>query len=90
MTGMAPTNGQNTPTETIDMTVANQIGRTTRFKTLNATATGDPRSTVSYEGRNAPATAEFSPINFYTRLFGPDFQDPNAAEFKPNPQTMVR
>lgn len=90
MTGIAPKNGQNTPGETIDMTVANQIGRTTRFKTLNATATGDPRSTVSYEGLNAPSTSEFSPLNFYTRLFGPDFQDPNAPDFKPNPQTMVR
>ena len=27
---------------------------------------------------------------FYTRLFGPDFQDPNAKEFKPNPKIMVR
>ena len=26
----------------------------------------------------------------YTRLFGPDFRDPNAAEFKPDPRVMVR
>ena len=63
----------------------------TRYRDLfGATATGDPRSTVSYEGLNAPSTAEFSPMNFYTRLFGPDFQDPNAPTFTPNPKTMVR
>ena len=25
--------------------------------------------------------------DFYTRLFGPDFQDPNAPTFTPNPKT---
>lgn len=27
---------------------------------------------------------------FYTRLFGPDFKDPNAADFKPDPAVMLR
>ena len=33
---------------------------------------------------------ETSAIAFYTRLFGPDFQDPNAKTFTPNPRIMVR
>ncbi len=90
MTGQSPKSGGDKPGETLDTTISNQIGRTTRFKTLTATATGDVRSTVSYENANAPATPEVSPINFYTRLFGPEFQDPNAADFKPNPRVMVR
>jgi hypothetical protein len=90
MTGQSPKAGGDKPGETLDTTIANQIGRTTRFKSLTATATGDVRSTVSYENANAPAVPEVSPINFYTRLFGSDFQDPNAADFKPNPRVMVR
>ncbi|MEQ9447428.1 MAG: DUF1552 domain-containing protein, partial [Rhodospirillaceae bacterium] len=31
-----------------------------------------------------------SPVLFYAKLFGEGFQDPNAAEFKPNPRVMVR
>ncbi len=90
MTGQSPKSGGDKPGETLDTTIANQIGRTTRFKSLTATATGDVRSTVSYENANAPALPEVSPLNFYTRLFGPDFQDPNAADFRPNPRVMVR
>jgi hypothetical protein len=90
MSGQSPKNGNDKPGETIDTTISNAIGRTTRFKTLTACATGDVRSTVSYESANAPTVPEVSPINFYTRLFGPDFQDPNAKDFKPNPRVMVR
>ena len=90
MSGQSPKNQADKPGETIDTTISNAIGRTTRFKTLTACATGDVRSTVSYETANAPTVPEVSPLNFYTRLFGPDFQDPNAKDFKPNPRIMVR
>jgi hypothetical protein len=90
MTGSSPKSGGDRPGETLDTTISNQVGRTTRFKTLTASATGDVRSTVSYESANAPTSPEVSPINFYTRLFGPDFQDPNAPAFTPNPRVMVR
>jgi hypothetical protein len=89
-TGIAPENQGHRPGETIDVTVANAIGRTTRFKSLGATATGDVRVTFSYENQNTPNNPEASAINFYTRLFGPDFPDPNAATFTPNPRVMVR
>jgi hypothetical protein len=48
------------------------------------------RSTYSYENSNTPNSPEWSPLQFYTRLFGPDFPDPNAKEFKPDPRIMVR
>ena len=88
--GMAPANQGDKPGQTIDVTIANRIGRATRFKTLTATATGDPRTSVSYENAVAPNSSEFSPMSFYTRLFGPDFQDPNATSFTPNPRIMSR
>ena len=89
-TGIAPANGDNRPGETIDVTVSKKIGRTTRFQHLTATATGDVRNTFSYENANSPNAPEWSAVNFYTRLFGPDFQDPNAPTFKPSPRIMAR
>lgn len=89
-TGSAPKDTKDIPGETIDVTIANQIGGSTRFKSLTATATGDVRSTYSYENSNTPNSPEWSPLQFYTRLFGPEFPDPNAPEFKPDPHVMVR
>ncbi len=88
--GASPVLNNQAPGETVDVTIANQIGRTTRFKSLTATATGDVRSVVSYENASTPNPSEASPLNFYTRLFGPDFQDPNAPAFTPSPKVMVR
>ena len=88
--GSMPATRIDRPGETIDVTVANKIGRTTRFRSLSATATGDIRDSFNYENVNTPVTPEWSPIQFYTRVFGPDFQDPNAPSFTPNRVTMVR
>jgi hypothetical protein len=88
--GIAPKSGGDLPGETLDISISNQIGRTTRFKSLTATATGDVRDTKSYENQTTETIPEFSPIAFYTRIFGPDFQDPNAPTFTPNPKLMVR
>jgi hypothetical protein len=88
--GQAPKARDDLPGETVDITIANQIGRTTRFKLLTATATGEPRTSMSYENANSPTTPEFTPLNFYQTIFGADFQDPNAPNFKPNPIVMVR
>ena len=41
----------------------------------------DVRGTFSYETPTTPNAPEVSPLQFYTRLFGPEFQDPNAASF---------
>ena len=89
-TGMAPMNQTDLPGETIDVTIAKKIGGTTRYQTLTATATGDVRDSFSYENVNSINIADWSPVQFYAKLFGEDFQDPNAAEFKPNPRVMVR
>lgn len=34
--------------------------------------------------------SEVDPVKLYKRLFGPEFQDPNAAGFEPDPQIMLR
>lgn len=88
-TGIAPAES-GMPAETIDVTMAKQIGRATRFQSLTATATADARDTYSYLNANTPNPPEWSPLQFYTRLFGPEFQDPNAPTFTPDPRVMVR
>jgi len=90
MSGSTPSSANDKPGESVDITIANEISRKTRFKTLTATATGDVRTTFSYENQTTPTTPDWSPTQFYARLFGPEFQDPNAKEFKPNPKVMVR
>lgn len=89
-TGKAPAGSGERAGETIDVTIANEIGRTTQFRTLTASATGDFRNTVSYENANSPNPPEISPMEFYSKLFGADFHDPNAPTFTPNPRVMAR
>jgi len=89
-TGQAPMGGEDRPGETIDVRIARSLGRSTRFQTLTVTATGDSRTSFSYENANSPNAAEPSPLNFYQRIFGADYQDPNAASFTPNPMIMAR
>lgn len=88
-TGIAPSAGGG-PSETIDISVAKQIGNTTRFNTLSATATADRRDTYSYYNASTPNPPEWSPLGFYTRLFGPEFQDPNAETFEKDPRVIAR
>jgi len=88
--GGPPATINDRPGETVDITIANQIGRATRFSQLTATAIGDVRNTMSYESVNAATVPEAEPLQFYQRLFGPDFSDPNAKTFTPNPRIMVR
>jgi len=89
-TGRAPDGNGVVPSETYDVKIANQIGRSTRFKQLTVNAAADARVSMSYENPTTPNPADYSPTQFYTRLFGPDFNDPNAKEFKPDPRVMIR
>jgi hypothetical protein len=89
-TGSAPIGAEDRPGETIDVTVSRVIGRTTRFQTVTATANADVRTSFSYENANSINASEASPLNFYKQLFGPDYQDPNAPAFTPNPRIMAR
>src|SRR6202012_4991212 len=70
--------------------VGGVIGTGTRFRSLEVAATGDPRHSYSARSAGARNPSEVSPMALYTRIFGPDFQDPNAADFKPDPKIMLR
>ena len=89
-TGSAPDKPGEVKAPTIDVLIGDVIGTDTRFRSLEMTATGDPKN--SYSMRNASATnpSEVSPLALYTRIFGAEFQDPNAGDFKPDPRIMLR
>ena len=73
----------------IDTIIADQIGTRTRFRSIEVSSIGNA---VSYS-RRAGGTAnpaETSPAALYTRIFGPEFRDPNAADFVPDPQVIAR
>ena len=74
---------------TIDSLIADHIGTKTRFRSLEVSAIS---SRASYSRRSASAMnpSETSPLSLYGRIFGPDFKDPNAADFTPDPATLAR
>ena len=74
----------------LDSIVADTIGTRTRFRSLEVTGTGKPTDSLSRRSASVSNPAEISPAALYTRVFGPDFTDPNSADFKPDPRVMVR
>jgi hypothetical protein len=89
-TGTAPNKPDEFVDPTIDILVGDVIGTRTRFRSLEMAATGDPRNSYSSRSAGARNPSEVSPVALYTRIFGPEFQDPNAADFKPDPKVMLR
>ncbi len=89
-TGSIPNNAGEIPAPTLDVLASDHFGGGTRFRSIDLSSTGNPRD--SYTARNSGSrnAAEVSPLAMYAKMFGPDFADPNAAEFKPDPSTMVR
>lgn len=81
--------GNNPQLPTIDSLVADVIGTTTRFRSIDVSCHGVTGS-MSRRGGNVVNPSEPSPLALYTRIFGPGFKDPNAAEFTPDPAVMVK
>jgi hypothetical protein len=90
MTGAAPKQAGRVEAPTMDTMIADTIGSTTRFRSLEVSATGNERDSNSKRSSSVINPAEVSPLNLYNRLFGPEFHDPNSADFKPDPAVMVR
>jgi Protein of unknown function (DUF1552) len=74
---------------TLDVLISDAIGKGTRFQSIEVSTAGIDRS-YSYRAAGSPNPSEMSPLALYQRLFVDGFQDPNAAEFKPDPRTMAR
>lgn len=89
MTGIVSRTGSEYSTS-LDSVIGSHIGKRTRFRSIEVGCDGDRRSTWSARGANGLNPAEVSPLALYARLFGPEFKDPNSANFVPDSATMVR
>jgi len=89
-TGTVPPGRGGIPDKSLDAAIAEVIGGATRYKSIQLAATGEPRDTYSFLNSDAMNNPEISAVEFYKKIFGPDFQDPNSPVFKPNPRIMVR
>ena len=88
-TGMVSRNGSDYSTS-LDTLIGEQIGRGTRFRSIEATCDGDSSASWSARGSSGLNPSETSPLTLYSRIFGDGFQDPNVADFRPDPAVMVR
>ncbi|MBD24175.1 MAG: hypothetical protein CMG46_04130 [Candidatus Marinimicrobia bacterium] len=86
-TGGIPMGNSSGPS--LDAKVAEVIGRNSRFRSLEISLSGS-RNSYSTRGGSTKNPSEGSPVALYTRIFGPDFTDPNVAEFSPDPMVMAR
>jgi hypothetical protein len=74
---------------TMDSIIADAVGARTRFRSLEVSCDGS-RQSYSLRGGAVMNPSEVSPAALYARVFGPEFRDPNAAEFTPDPKILAR
>jgi hypothetical protein len=89
MTGYVAPTGAGYSTS-LDQLVLERMEPRTRFRSIEVACDGDTKSTWSARGDRGMNPAEVSPLALYRRIFGPEFVDPNAADFKPDPKTLLR
>lgn len=89
-TGSVPHGFGGIPAPTLDTIVADKVGAATRFRSLELSCTGNPVHSYSYRSAGNHNAAEVSPLNFYSRLFGPEYRDPRNKEFTPDPRILLR
>lgn len=74
----------------VDTLIGDVIGKGTRFRSIEVACDGDQKASWSARKDSGKLPAEVSPLALYKRIFGPEFADPNAAEFVPDPGVMIR
>ncbi len=74
----------------LDEVVAGKLPGRTRFRSLSVACDGRTDSSWSTRSATALNPAEISPAALYAALFGASFNDPNAADFTPDPAVMAR
>ena len=89
LTGVAPPTAQDVPRATFDTEIANVIGTTTRFRSLDLTADATSHA-WSAAAAGTPSPAESSPVAFYQRIFTEGFQIGGQGTFTPDPAVMAR
>lgn len=89
LTGSVPAVEPEVPAPTLDVLISERIGGATRFRSLELAATGVPGQSYSRASQSIVNASSVSPLELYTRLFGPDFVAPGGAQ-TPDPRTLLR
>jgi hypothetical protein len=89
-TGSTPGSRAALPGQSLDVAVSDAIGGGTRFRSISLAATGSARDSFSFRSADAVNPPESSAVEFYQKVFGPEFQDPNSPTFTPDRKTMLR
>lgn len=90
LTGTAIDKAGHVPSPTLDVLVADAIGGSTRFRSLEMSASGHVRDSYSMRSAGEVNPNEVSPLALYQRIFGPAFRDPAEKSFEPDPRVMLR
>lgn len=91
MTGQCPSRvNQFDGLPSFDTAISEAIGRSTRFRSIECTPFRSAVTSYSSRGQNNFSMSDDSPLQLYMRLFGKGFHDPNSAEWKPDPRTMIK
>jgi len=74
----------------VDVLISREIGKATRFRSIEMAATGRPTQTFSIESEAVRNASAVSPVELYSRIFGDGFADPGAGTFVPDPRLVLR
>ena len=88
--GQTPASRNSLPSESLDVSISDVVGGGSRFRALNLAATGVARDSYSFRSAEAINPPETSAVEFYQKIFGAEFQDPNSPTFTPDRNTMLR
>lgn len=89
LSGSAPAVTGSFDAPSFDTRIADAIGGSTRFKSLEISPSGKALSYSTRTGR-AFATPETTPVSLYERVYGEGFQDPNNPNWRPDLKVMLR
>jgi hypothetical protein len=89
-TGDAAESWQQIAGPTFDVEIGDAIGSGSYFRALDLSADGNSRSSLSFRNGSTMNPPTSTAAEVYQQVFGPDFRDPNAATFSPDPKLMLR
>lgn len=90
LTGSVPSVEPEVPAPTLDVLISQRVGAATRFRSLEMAATGVPGQSYSRASQSIVNASAVSPLELYTRIFGPDFVAPGDGNQMPDPRTVLR
>ena len=74
----------------LDVLISDAIGSGTRFRSLDLSSDGNGRTSYSFRNGRSMNAAIPTATELYSKIFGSGFNDPNKADFTPDPTYVAR